>query len=163
MRELGIDDVPVVGLAKEEEIIYLSDAETGQSRSFGVFLPRSSPALFLVQRIRDEAHRFAVTYHRTVRGKRGLGSALDDIPGVGPKRKRALLRQFGSLRGIREATVDQLAAVPGMTAPVAEALRRALGVTGVVSTDGKGAVSEGDQATAEISASSLSAARSSST
>jgi excinuclease ABC subunit C len=126
MRELGIEDVPLAGLAKEEEILYVPDSERGQSRSFGVYLPRSSPALFLVQRVRDEAHRFAVTYHRNVRGRRGLSSALDDVPGVGTKRKRALLRRFGSLKGIREASIEELAHIPGMTEPVARAIQAAL-------------------------------------
>jgi excinuclease ABC subunit C len=89
-------------------------------------LPRTSHSLFLVQRIRDEAHRFAITYHRGLRQKRAIASALDDIPGVGPARKRALLRRFGSLKGIREAELDELAAVPGMSRPAAEAVNAAL-------------------------------------
>ncbi len=125
-QELGVRDVSLAGLAKEEEILFVPDEQRQQARSFGVFLPRTSPALFLVQRVRDEAHRFAVTYHRTVRGKRGLGSALDAVPGIGPKRKRALLRRFGSLKGIREASVEELATLPGMTRAVAQAVHAAL-------------------------------------
>jgi excinuclease ABC subunit C len=89
-------------------------------------LPRGSESLFLVQRIRDEAHRFAITYHRVVRGKKSLHSALDDVPGVGPKRKRELLRAFGSVRGIKAATIDEIAAVPGMTRRSADALKAQL-------------------------------------
>jgi excinuclease ABC subunit C len=121
MDELELSEIPIVGLAKQNEEIFL------KHRSEPVLLPRTSQALYLVQRIRDEAHRFAVTYHRKVRGKSGVRSRLDDVPGVGPVRKRALLRTFGSLSGLREATVEELAAVPGMSRPAAEALKRAIG------------------------------------
>jgi excinuclease ABC subunit C len=83
-------------------------------------LPRTSQALYLVQRIRDEAHRFAITYHRKVRTKTGMRSALDAVPGVGPKRKKALLRKFGSVKAIREAGVEEIAATPGFTRSLAE-------------------------------------------
>ena len=89
LRDLGLGDVPACGLAKREEEIYVADLAEP------VRLPRTSQALYLLQRVRDEAHRFAVTYHRTVRGKRVRQSALDAVPGVGPKRRRALLRKFG--------------------------------------------------------------------
>jgi excinuclease ABC subunit C len=85
-----------------------------------IVLDRTSQALYLVQRIRDEAHRFAITYHRGVRSKAGIQSALDTIPGIGPKRKRALLRKFGSVKGIREAAVEEIAATPGFTKSLAE-------------------------------------------
>ena len=85
-----------------------------------IMLERTSQALYLVQRIRDEAHRFAITYHRDVRKKAGIRSALDEIPGVGPKRKKALLRKFGSVKAIREATVEEVAATPGVTRAAAE-------------------------------------------
>ncbi len=117
MEELGLDAVPVVSLAKRQEEIFVP----GQSES--ILLPRDSQALFLVQRIRDEAHRFAVGYHRTVREKTGLASQLDAIPGIGPRRRQALLKKFGSLDAIREASVDDLAAVPGMTRHAAEQLK----------------------------------------
>ncbi|MEO6488018.1 MAG: excinuclease ABC subunit UvrC, partial [Thermoanaerobaculia bacterium] len=104
MREMGVKQIPTVGLAKQHEEIYVQDV------SEPVVLPRTSQALYLVQRIRDEAHRFAITYHRGVRKKAGFQSALDTIPGVGPKRKKALLKKFGSVRGIREATVEDVAA-----------------------------------------------------
>ena len=89
-------------------------------------LPRTSQGLFLVQRIRDEAHRFAITYHRNVRSKKGFRSAMDDIPGIGPKRKKALLTQFGTLKAIREATLEELAAAPGMTRQAAEKVKELL-------------------------------------
>jgi excinuclease ABC subunit C len=117
LDDLALVAIPVVGLAKEREEIFLP------GRAEPVLLPRGSQSLFLVQRIRDEAHRFAITYHRKLRGKKGLRSALDDLPGVGPKRKRALLRAFGSLNGIRAASVDELAAVPGMTRTTAKILK----------------------------------------
>jgi excinuclease ABC subunit C len=79
-----------------------------------VLLSTSSPALYLVQRLRDEAHRFAITYHRDLRSRRAVRSALDEIPGVGPARKRALLRAFGSVRRIREASDEEVAAVAGV-------------------------------------------------
>ncbi|HET7677685.1 MAG TPA: excinuclease ABC subunit UvrC [Candidatus Limnocylindrales bacterium] len=108
LDELGLHDIPVWGLAKErEELFRPGDA-------LPVVLPPTSQALFLVQRLRDEAHRFAVTYHRQLRSKAAVRSVLDELPGVGPSRKRALLRVFGSARAIREATVEQIAAVPGI-------------------------------------------------
>jgi excinuclease ABC subunit C len=113
MRDMGVKHIPAVGLAKQHEEIYVQDMAEP------VVLPRSSQALYLVQRIRDEAHRFAITYHRGVRKKAGLQSALDTIPGVGPKRKKALLRKFGSVRGIREASVEEIAATVGFTSRLA--------------------------------------------
>ena len=89
-------------------------------------LPRTSQSLFLVQRIRDEAHRFAITYHRNLRGKKSIRSALDDVPGIGPSRKRALLRHFGTVKAIREADVDALVAVPGISRVAAETIKREL-------------------------------------
>jgi excinuclease ABC subunit C len=88
-----------------------------------VILPRNSQGLFLVQRVRDEAHRFAVEYHRKLRGKRGIASQLDQIPGIGPRRRQRLLKTFGSVEAIREASVDELAAVPGMTRGAAEQVK----------------------------------------
>jgi excinuclease ABC subunit C len=88
-----------------------------------VVLPRNSQALYLVQRIRDEAHRFAITYHRGVRSKTGMQSALDTIHGIGPKRKKALLRKFGSVRGIREASLEEIASTVGFTAALAEKVK----------------------------------------
>ena len=120
MRNLDLPDVPVCGLAKQHEEIFVKDV------SEPIMLPRDSEALYLVQRIRDEAHRFAITYHRQVRGKKATQSILDTIPGIGPKRKRALLRKFGSVRGIREATVDEVASTLGFTTSLAETVKRSL-------------------------------------
>ena len=114
MRNLSVGHIPLAGLAKRFEELYVKDV------SEPIVLDRTSQALYLVQRIRDEAHRFAITYHRGVRSKTGMRSALDEIPGVGPKRKKALLRKFGSLKAVREATVDEIAATPGFTRAVAE-------------------------------------------
>jgi excinuclease ABC subunit C len=100
--------IPAVGLAKRLEEVYLPD------RPEPLLIPRGSEALFLLQHIRDEAHRFAITYHRTVRAKRALRSPLDDVPGVGPARKKALLRRFGSLTRLRQASIEQIQATPGV-------------------------------------------------
>jgi excinuclease ABC subunit C len=120
---MDVTELPVVGLAKENEELFVRDPATGRARAEPVVLPRTSQALYLVQRIRDEAHRFAITYHRQVRGRGGLRSALDEIQGIGPKRKRELLRRFGSVRGIKAATLEELAAVPGMTLRQAKAVK----------------------------------------
>jgi excinuclease ABC subunit C len=123
---MEITELPVVGLAKENEEIFVRDRATGRALAEPVLLPRASQAMYLVQRIRDEAHRFAITYHRAVRGRTGLRSALDEVQGIGPKRKRELLRRFGSVRGIRAATLEELAAVPGMTLKQAKVLKSSL-------------------------------------
>lgn len=114
------DEVPVVGLAKQREELFLP------GRPQPLVLPRDSEALFLVQRIRDEAHRFAVTYHRRLRQQTTLTSELDRVPGIGPRRRRALLQAFGSLEAIRAAAVEELAAVPGMTRRAARAIKEYL-------------------------------------
>jgi excinuclease ABC subunit C len=121
LDDLALASLPAVGLAKENEEIF----QSGVSR--GLMLPRNSQSLFLVQRIRDEAHRFAVTYHRKVRSKTGMRSALDEVRGVGPKRKKALINHFGTVKAIREASVEELSAVPGMTRAAAEKLKETLG------------------------------------
>jgi excinuclease ABC subunit C len=113
LDELGIVDVEICSLAKRLEEVFLPD------RDESVLLPRGSEALFLVQRIRDEAHRFAITYHRSLRGRQMTESALDDIPGVGPSRRRALLEHFGSLKAIRAADPEQLAEVEGISGTLA--------------------------------------------
>jgi len=105
LREAGLGRVPVFGLAKRNEELY----KPGRARP--IILPRDSPTLFLVQRIRDEAHRFAITRHRARRGRAALRSKLDVVPGLGPVRRRALLREFGSIDAIRDAPVDQLTTV----------------------------------------------------
>jgi excinuclease ABC subunit C len=114
------DAIPIVGLAKREEELFLP----GQADP--VILPRKSQALFLVQRIRDEAHRFGVTYHRKLRGQQAIKSNLDEIEGIGPKRRRALLTKYGSLNAIRQASIEELASVPGMNRRVAEELKAQL-------------------------------------
>jgi excinuclease ABC subunit C len=111
------DAVAIIGLAKREEEIFLPDI------SEPVILPRNSQALFLIQRVRDEAHRFGLTYHRNLRGKSAVHSSLDEIEGIGPKRRRALLKKFGSLDAIREASLEELLTVPGMTRSAAEKLK----------------------------------------
>lgn len=114
LAEMEHNDIPIAGLAKKEEILFLPNEDEG------VYLPRDSQALYLVQRIRDEAHRFAITFHRSLRGKRNLASVLDDIPGVGAKRKNALLRHFGSLTKITQATAEEIAEVEGIGEVLAE-------------------------------------------
>jgi excinuclease ABC subunit C len=111
------EEVPVAGLAKQEEELFVS------GRRDAIRLPRRSEGLYLVQRVRDEAHRFANTGHRKRRSKVGVASVLDSIPGVGPKRRRLLLEQFGSLDGIRDATTEEIAATPGIPFEVAQALK----------------------------------------
>jgi excinuclease ABC subunit C len=108
LAELGIDDVAVCGLAKRLEEVWLPGEE------YPVILPRSSEGLYLLQRVRDEAHRFAIAYHRAKRGKAATASALDDVPGLGPARRAALVKHFGSVRKLRSASVEEIAAVPGI-------------------------------------------------
>ncbi len=120
LDELGLHDLPLAGLAKEREELFLP------GRAEPVVLPPTSAALYLVQRLRDEAHRFAITYHRTLRDRRTVRSAFDDLPGVGPKRKRELLKVFGSIKRVREAPVEQIAAVPGISRALAERIKATL-------------------------------------
>ena len=109
-------DVAMFGLAKKQEEIFLPDQEEP------IVLDHRTPELQLVQRVRDEAHRFAITYHMGLRGKASIHSQLEDIPGIGPKRRKALLRHFGSLKAIREADLDALLAVPGMNRAAADSV-----------------------------------------
>ena len=118
--ELGLDDVPLASLAKENEWLYVP--HTAEP----IALPRDSQALHLVQRLRDEAHRFAITYHRSLRSKSSLKSSIDMVTGIGPKRKRMLLRKFGSIQAIKEAPLDEIAAVPGLTRSLAVRLKQTL-------------------------------------
>ena len=120
LDELGLHDLPAVGLAKEREEIFLPGLSTP------LVLPTNSQALYLVQRLRDEAHRFAITYHRKLRAKSQVRSVLDDVAGVGPARKRALLRVFGSTKQMRSATVDEIASVPGISRALAETIHATL-------------------------------------
>jgi excinuclease ABC subunit C len=112
-----LDEVPIAALAKQEEEIFQP------GREFPVVLPRRSEALYLVQRVRDEAHRFANEGHRKQRAKVGVASVLDNVPGVGPKRRQALLKHFGSLEALRQASLEELEAVPGITTEVAVAVK----------------------------------------
>ncbi len=116
IRGAGHKNVAVVGLAKQYELIFV------EGSSQPIELPRNSQALYLIQRIRDEAHRFAITYHRKLRGKRNLVSVLDHIVGIGPRRRKALWNHFGNLAKIKEASVEELAMVDGMNRPSAEAV-----------------------------------------
>lgn len=116
MRSLGVDDIPTFGLAKEEELLF------AEGESEPIVLERNSEALYLVQRLRDEAHRFAVTYHRKLRTKRNLKSLLDEIEGIGPVRRKALLNKFKTIDGIKQAGLQQLEQVPGMNRKAAEAV-----------------------------------------
>jgi excinuclease ABC subunit C len=119
-KEAGLPDLPLASLAKEEELVFRP------GRSQPIRLPDSSRAKHLLQQVRDETHRFALAYHRSLRGKTGLRSALDEIPGIGGKRKRQLLQRFGSLRRLRAASVEELAHVGGLPPRIAEATHRLL-------------------------------------
>jgi len=124
LDELGIDDVPVCGLAKRLEEVWLP----GQADP--VILPRSSEGLYLLQRVRDEAHRFAITHHRSRRSKSMVESVLDDVPGLGEVRRKTLLKHFGSLRKLRAATLEEVATVPGIGPATAAAIKAAVDQNG---------------------------------
>jgi excinuclease ABC subunit C len=120
LADLGIEDIAVCGLAKRLEEVWLPGDE------FPVILPRTSEALYLLQRVRDEAHRFAITFHRQRRSKRMTTSALDGIAGLGEIRRKALLTRFGSLKRLAAASVDEIASVPGIGERTAAAIVEAL-------------------------------------
>jgi excinuclease ABC subunit C len=122
LRELNLlDRFPMVGLAKREEEVFRGAAADP------LWLKRGSAALHLMQRVRDEAHRFGITYHRNLRSKEQIRSVLDDIPGVGPNRRKALMRHFdGDLERVRAASIDELLRVPGVTRRVAAAIKENL-------------------------------------
>ena len=138
LDELGIDDVPVAGLAKRLEEVWVPDQEDP------IILPRSSEGLYLLQRIRDEAHRFAITHHRGRRSKTMVESLLDDVPGLGEVRRKTLLKHFGSLKKLRAATEKEIATVPGIGPSTAAAIKRAVAET---SRDGRVSV---NTATGEV-------------
>jgi excinuclease ABC subunit C len=121
LAELGIDDVAVCGLAKRLEEVWQPGEE------YPVILPRSSEGLYLLQRVRDEAHRFAINYHRQKRGKAATTSALDEVPGLGPARRQTLLKHFGSVRKLGAASVEEIAEVPGIGPKLAVTIVAALG------------------------------------
>jgi excinuclease ABC subunit C len=123
LDELGIDDIPVCGLAKRLEEVWLPSQEDP------VILPRSSEGLYLLQRLRDEAHRFAITHHRSRRSKTMVESLLDDVPGLGEVRRKTLLKHFGSLKKLREASVEEIATVPGIGTRTATAIKEAVAAT----------------------------------
>ncbi len=118
LQEFGLyGQIPLIALAKQQEEIFLPE------RAESLLLPRTSPALYLLQRVRDEAHRFGLTAHRQRRKKLGMASQLEAIPGIGPTRRKALLRHFGSIEAIRQASIEELASVPGMTRAAAEQIK----------------------------------------
>lgn len=116
LDELGLEEMPVVGLAKRLEEVWLPGED------FPLILPRTSEALYMLQRIRDEAHRFAIQYHRSARSKQMTASALDEVPGLGPKRRAALVSHFGSVARLTEATAEEVAQVPGIGAETASTI-----------------------------------------
>jgi excinuclease ABC subunit C len=120
LRELGLDSIPAASLAKENEEVFVP------GRSEPLNIPRTSAALHLLQRVRDEAHRFALGYHHKLRRKESIASALDSVPGIGPKRKKALLKKFGSVRSVKDASIDELSQVPGITGKLAEKVKEYL-------------------------------------
>jgi excinuclease ABC subunit C len=120
LTELGIDDVALVGLAKRLEEVWVP------GKDFPVILPRTSEGLYLLQRVRDEAHRFAIAFHRQRRSKAMTTSVLDDIPGLGDIRRKALLRHFGSVKRLKEASVEQIREVPGIGPSLGATIHRAL-------------------------------------
>jgi excinuclease ABC subunit C len=107
MKQFGYD-FPMIGLAKQFELVFVP------GRAEPIELPRNSPALFLLQRVRDEVHRYAIMYHRAVRGRAAQMSVLDEIPGIGPARRRSLLKFFGSVDRMKQATIDDLGQAPGI-------------------------------------------------
>ena len=117
MKEVGVDWVPCASIAKENEAVFLPGLADP------VMLPHDSAALYFLQRIRDEAHRFALGYFHKVHRRSSLVSSLDAIPGIGAKRKRALLRRFGSAKRIKEAPLEEVASVKGMSQILAERVR----------------------------------------
>jgi excinuclease ABC subunit C len=139
LAELGVTDVAVCGLAKRLEEVWLpADPDP-------VILPRTSEGLYLLQRIRDEAHRFAITYHRQKRSKRMTASELDAVPGLGQSRRTALLKHFGSLRKLRQAGPDEIAAVPGMGPRTAAAVVAALHVDNQAAGEQRPTATQGEQ------------------
>jgi len=114
---LGIHNIPVASLAKKREEIFVPHVAES------ILLPRNSNGLYLVQRIRDEAHRFAITFHRKLRSNRSVASQLDLIPGIGPTRKKYLIKHFGSISKIRAASMEEIKAVPGMSEKLANTVK----------------------------------------
>ena len=122
LDELGVTDVAVIGLAKRLEEVWVP------SEPDPVIMPRNSEGLYLLQRVRDEAHRFAITYHRSKRSKRMTASALDTVPGLGEHRRKALVSHFGSVARLRQASIEEITSVPGVGVMTAKAVLEALGI-----------------------------------
>jgi excinuclease ABC subunit C len=122
LEELGVTDVAVIGLAKRLEEVWVP------SEPDPVIMPRNSDGLYLLQRVRDEAHRFAIGYHRSKRSKRMTASALDSVRGLGEHRRKALVTHFGSVARLMDASVEEITAVPGIGVTTANAVLEALGV-----------------------------------
>ncbi|MFC2047271.1 excinuclease ABC subunit UvrC [Chloroflexota bacterium] len=120
MRQMGVEAIPVASLAKENEEIFISQ------KAKSIILPRGAPSLQILQRLRDEAHRFALGYHQIIHKKQGFASVFDTVPGIGVKRKRTLLRHFGSVRAILEASIEELAATKGMNKRLAQKIKEYL-------------------------------------
>ena len=120
LAELGLDGLDLASLAKKEELVFRPH------RAEPLRIPRSSPVLQLLQRIRDEAHRFAITAHRSQRGKIGLASRLDAVVGVGPARRKELINRFGSIEGILAASVEEISQIKGISAEMAQAIKAQL-------------------------------------
>jgi excinuclease ABC subunit C len=127
LDELGVTDVAVIGLAKRLEEVWVP-SRRGEAAADPIILPRNSDGLYLLQRIRDEAHRFAITYHRSKRSKRMTASALDSVRGLGEHRRKALVTHFGSVARLKDASVEEITAVPGIGVATANAVLEALGV-----------------------------------
>ena len=125
-KELGLDSIPIASLAKENEEVFIP----GDRKP--IYIPKDSPALHILQRARDEAHRFAISYHRRLRRKEGITSALDYISGIGPRRKKALLKKFGSLEAIRNASLEELSQTEGITPILARKVKDFLGSSPVL-------------------------------
>jgi len=139
LEELGLEDeIPAAGLAKQFEEVYLPGTADP------VRIPRGSEALYLLQRVRDEAHRFAITYHRQLRGKRMTVSVLDGVPGLGPTRRKRLLAEMGSVKAVREAPKEALTSLPWLPVGVAEALWEKIHSPGAPAGRPKVAVAAGD-------------------
>lgn len=145
LQDVGLPNQLIVSLAKRDEEIFLP------GRSDGIRLARRSPALRMLQQARDEAHRFAITFQRTKRSARTITSELLQIPGVGPSRRRALLHRFGSVQGVRDASLEDIANVPGFGIPIARKVHIALGVLSPSATEGtpEGATGGATETTAE--------------
>lgn len=136
LEELGVTDVAVIGLAKRLEEVWVP------SEPDPIIFPRNSEGLYLLQRVRDEAHRFAISYHRSKRSKRMTASALDSVRGLGEQRRKALVTHFGSVARLKEATVEEITAVPGIGVTTAKAVLAALGGGPPIETSGDGPRSE---------------------